>query len=381
MKPARPSDAPWPAARADAARTLADVAAALGAPVEGDGSIVVGELVHPRMAERPSDLAFVMEASAAAALAGSPVRAAVVARDIELPQGAVDGAVRVDNARYALAILLDIFAKPVHAAPGIHPSAVVDGSAGIGDDVSIGPLAYVGPGARIGRGTVVMSQVTIGAGARIGDDCLLHPGVRIGERVIVGDRAILHHNASIGADGFSFVTPEEPSFEQAKRRLDTVTVRNEGIRRINSIGTVILGNDVEVGANAAIDRANLGATVIGDGTKIDDLVMIGHNNSIGRDCLISGQAGVSGSCRIGDRVVLAGRAGIADHVTIGDDAVVGAGSGVWRDVGDKEIVAGYPALPKRDAVTRETNILRISRILKDLGELKKRLAALERRKG
>ncbi|MDJ0949771.1 MAG: UDP-3-O-(3-hydroxymyristoyl)glucosamine N-acyltransferase [Alphaproteobacteria bacterium] len=362
-------------------RTLAEIAAALGAEVSGDGEIEIREVVHPRMASSATDLAFVMDQGAVDGLVDSPICAAVVADGLTLPDDLLAGVIQVRNPRYALAMLLDLFDKPPHAPAGIHPSAVVDRTARLGDGVSVGALSYIGPEAEIGAGTVVMPQVSVGAGARIGADCLLHPGVRVGERVIVGDRAILQHNASIGADGFSYVTPDEPSFEQAKKRSRDVTVQNQDIRRINSIGTVILGNDVEVGANAAIDRANLGATTIGDGTKIDNLVMIGHNNRIGEGCLISGHVGISGSCRIGDRVVLAGRAGVADHITIGDDVVVGAGSGVWRDVDDKQIVAGYPALPKSEALAREANIGRIRRILKDLGDLRKRVAELEKKDG
>lgn len=379
MNPAHPIQAQAPDTSASR-HTLADIAKALDAPLTGDGAIEIREVVHPLMARADTDLGFVMDAGILDALADSPLRAAVVAAGIEPPAGALAGHVTVDNPRYALAILLDIFAKPVHAPVGVHPSAVVDPSAELAADVSIGALAYIGPGAAIGRGTAIMSQATVGAGARVGADCVLHPGVRIGERVVVGDRAIIQHNASIGADGFSYVTPHEPSFEVAKRMTDKVDVQNLSIRRINSIGTVILGDDVEIGANTAIDRANLGATTIGDGTKIDNLVLIGHNNRIGGNCLISGHVGVSGSCRIGDRVVLAGRAGIADHIKIGDDAVVAAGSGVWRNVEEKQIVAGFPALPKRDAFEREANIGRLKRVLRDLGDIKNRLAAVEQKK-
>jgi UDP-3-O-[3-hydroxymyristoyl] glucosamine N-acyltransferase len=278
-----------------------------------------------------------------------------------------------------LAALLDLFTKPVHAPPGIAPSAVIDPSAKIGATVSIGPLATVGPDADIGAGTIIMAQVTIGAAAKVGADCLFHPGARIGERVVIGDRAIVHHNASIGADGFSFVTPEVASHERAKHGGDTATARNRGIRRINSIGTVIIGNDVEIGASAAIDRANLGATTIGDGTKIDNHVQIAHNVTIGKDCLLSGQTGISGSVKIGDRVVMAGKSAVVDHVTIGDDVVVGGGSAVWRDVAPGQVMVGYPAVPRNEAFEREVNIGRLKRIIKDVTALKRRLTVMERK--
>lgn len=359
--------------------TLAEIAAALDATVVGDGTLPVAEVVHPLMAERETDLGFVMDQATADSLGNGPLRTAVVAESVTLPKGALAGHIPVGNPRYALAVLLDIFDRPVHSTPGIHTSAVVDAGAELGKGVSIGPLAYVGPEARIGRDSVIMAQATVGAGARLGANCLIHPGARIGERVVLGDRVTLQHNASVGADGFSYVTPGQATFEQARHRGRHVSVQNVGIRRINSVGTVILGDDVEIGAGACIDRANLGATVIGRGTKIDNLVTVGHNNRIGEDCLISGQVGISGSCRIGDRVVIAGQAGIADHIRVGDDAVIGAGSGVWRDVGDKEIVAGYPALPKHDAIEREANIGRIRRILRDLADIKNRLRSLERK--
>lgn len=377
MNANRQAKHPRPQSQPGGGRTLADVAAALDAPLTGDGSLLVREIVHPAMASAESDLAFVMEQRLVGSLAGGPVRAAVVAEGIEVPAGLLAGHVSVPDPRYALAILLDLFEKPVHAPEGVHPSAVVEPTAALGEGVSIGALSYVGPGAEIGPNSIVMPHVTVGAQARIGADCLLHSGVRIGERVVIGNRVIIQHNAAIGADGFSYVTEGEPSFEVAKRRIDRVEVQNLSIRRINSIGTVIVGDDVEIGANAAIDRANIGATTIGDGTKIDNLVMIAHNNSIGSNCLMSGQVGISGSCRIGDRVVLAGQTGVADHLSIGDDAVVAAGSGIWRDVGDKEIVGGYPALPKREALEREANIRRLSRVLRDLEDLRKRIVALE----
>lgn len=360
-----------------ATHVLGEIAEALDAEVSGDGSIVVDALVYPTMAKSATDLAIVMDQGLVEGVANGPIRAAIIARNIALPAGALDGHVRVDDARNALAILLDIFDKPVHAPLGVHPSAVVDASAALGDAVSIGALAYVGPGAVIGRNTIIMPQVTVGAGARIGADCLLHPGARVGERVVIGDRVILQMNACIGADGFSYTTPGVASFESAKWQPEENDTQNLEIRRINSIGTVVLGDDVEVGALASIDRANIGATTIGDGTKIDDLVMIGHNNRIGGNCLMSGQVGISGSCVIGDRVVLAGGAGIADHIKIGDDAVVGAKSCVWRDVGDKALVAGYPALPKKQAFARELNVGRLDRLFRDLAKMKRRLATLE----
>jgi UDP-3-O-[3-hydroxymyristoyl] glucosamine N-acyltransferase len=206
----------------------------------------------------------------------------------------------------------------------------------------------------------------------IGRDCLFHPGVRIGDRVVIGDRVILQHNVSLGADGFSYAGPT-PGGHPAGPDAGALT-------RINSLGTVILGDDVEVGANSAIDRATLAATRIGRNTKIDNLVQIGHNAEIGENCLICGMTGISGSVQIGDRVVLAGGVGVADHVTIQSDAMIAAGSGVVSDVPAKGEMFGYPAVPRKRAFEQIKYLARARALFTEFGELKKRIAALEQAK-
>jgi UDP-3-O-[3-hydroxymyristoyl] glucosamine N-acyltransferase len=199
----------------------------------------------------------------------------------------------------------------------------------------------------------------------------LHPGVRIGDRVVVGDRAILQHNVSLGADGFSYATPEP-----AARAGEAASV----LPRINSIGTVVLEDDVEIGANSAVDRATLAATRIGRNTKIDNLVQIGHNVAIGENCLICGMVGISGSVKIGDRVVLAGGVGVTDHVTIGSDAMIAGGSGVASNVPAKAIMAGYPAVSRERAFEQVKHLARLRALFAEVGDLKKRIAALEQTK-
>jgi UDP-3-O-[3-hydroxymyristoyl] glucosamine N-acyltransferase len=358
---------------------FAEIAETLGAPVQGDGSLTVARLVHPLEASRVDDLIFVMDPALAARLAESPVRCAVLAEGIAPAEGALDAWVHVKRARFALAILMDLFERLPHAPPGVHPSAVVEPTATLGEGVSVGALAYIGPGARIGDGTILMPQTYVAADARIGSHCLLYSGVRIGEEVVVGDRVIIHYNATIGSDGFSFVTPQTASHEAAKTGGDTVTATLDGIYRIASIGTVRIGDDVEIGAGTAIDRSNIGSTVIGRGTKIDNHCQIGHNVRVGEDCLLSGQVGLAGSVRLGNRVVLAGQVGVADHLTVGDDAVVGGGSGVWRNVEPRQVVAGYPALPKTEALRREADIARLPQLLRDVAALKKLVAEMRQR--
>jgi UDP-3-O-[3-hydroxymyristoyl] glucosamine N-acyltransferase len=357
--------------------TLQEIARALDASVVGDASLTAAQMVHPLQARSKTDLIFIMEPALLAALPQLPTRIAVVAEGIAIPDGALDGFIVVKRARLALAKLLELFDKPVHAYAGIHPSAIVDPSAKIGENVSIGALAYVGPNAVVGNNTIVMPHVTVGAEAVVGENVLLHPGVRIGERVVLGNRVIIHHNASIGADGFSFVTPEAGSIESARQSGGKIEAQNTEIIRINSIGTVVLEDDVEVGACTTIDRANLGATIVKKGTKIDNLVMIGHNNTVGSNCLIVSQVGISGSCKIGDRVVLAGQSGLKDHLKIGDDAIVMARAGVMWDVEPKSVVVGEPAMPQREYFQNLAYINKLKKMNKDLKDMKARLAELE----
>jgi UDP-3-O-[3-hydroxymyristoyl] glucosamine N-acyltransferase len=353
---------------------LTDIAAALNAVCHGDGSIEVTRAAHPTEAEGPGDLALAMDPALADLLAGSKAHAAVVAEGADLPD-TIKGWIVVPRPRYAMAGLLEMFARPVHVTPGIHPQTAIDSTARIGDNVSIGPFVSVGPHAVIADNVVLLSNVSVGAEARIGTGTLIHAGVRVGERVVIGERCILHPNAAIGNDGFSFVTPEPGSVESAKAS-GTVEGTNRLIHRVNSIGTVIIGDDVEIGAGSCVDRGTVVATRIGSGTKIDNLVQIGHNVEIGTNCMLCGQVGLAGSVKVGDRVVLAGQVGVADHTRIGHDSVVGASSGVGTDVPPRSVYFGTPAIPKKQAFEQFKNLSRLTRLLNDVRELKKRVSAL-----
>ena len=350
---------------------LRDIAAALSAPVEGDGSIEIAGIADPAHASG-SELALAMTRESVPALAHTKARAVIVALKVAAAVDRFDAVIKVEHPRQALAVLTRLFERPVHRGSGIHPSAVIAPDAQVDDGASIGPLSVIGPRARVGAGTAILAHVTVGADAVIGRDCLIHPGARIGDRVVIGNRVILQHNVSLGADGFSYAAPapgEHPAGPEGS-----------ALTRINSLGTVIIGDDVEIGANSAIDRATLAATRIGRNTKIDNLVQIGHNAEIGENCLICGMVGISGSVQIGDRVVLAGGVGVADHVTIQSDALIAAGSGVIRDVPAKGEMFGYPAVPRKRAFEQIKYLARARALFTEFGELKKRIAALEQTK-
>ena len=363
--------------------SIKELAHQLDATCEGSPDVAVNQVVHPRLAMQPTDLVMALSPEAFEALRRSPANVVVVPGNLPIPQDLWDNqqiiaAIKVKRPRVALAHLLSVFDKPVHLESGVHPTAIVDPTATIAPHVSIGAYVVIGPNVTIGSGTRLLPHVSLGADVTLGNDVLLHPGVRIGDRCKLGHRVIIHHNASIGADGFSFVTPEAGSIESAKSS-GKVDAQNTDFIRINSIGAVTLGDDVEVGACACIDRGNLTDTVIGRGTKIDNLVMIGHNNTIGENCLIVSQAGVAGSCTLGNRVVIAGQAGMADHITIGDDAIVMAQSGVTKEVPAKAVVFGSPAEPRREAARKLFTLERAKNTTQELKRLQEQVARLESR--
>ncbi len=358
-------------------KSLNELAGLLGAQVVGDGAFTVTAVAHPVFAPHRETLALAMDEGSHALLHRTHAGAAVVAAGMEIDTERFAGGLAVEGRhRVALALLTRLFSPPLHFTPGVHSCAVVDPAATIGDGASVGPLCVVGPDARVGPGAVLLSQVTVAAGAEVGAGSILHPGVRIGENCVVGQGCILHHNASIGADGFGFVTAEEGSVESAQRTGE-VSALNFDIRRIDALGNVIVGENVEIGAGACIDRGTLGPTRIGDGTKIDNLVQIGHNVTVGENVMIAGSTGIAGSVKIGDRAVIGGMVGIADHRTIGEDAIIAAKAGIARDVEPRSVYAGFPARPIKEHRSLEMDQLRIGRALRRLRALTERVDRLE----
>ncbi len=361
-------------------KSIQELAHAVQGEVVGNPEFNVRNLVHPRLIKSNEDLAVILEPEAVQLLQlhAQTIKAALVPKGIEIPEGLLEAYIVVEKPRVALATLLHIFKiPPVHEA-GIHPTALVHETAQVHPSVSVGPYVVIGPNVAIDEDSIILPHVTIGAESKLGKNCLLYSGVRIGEEILIGNNVVIHNNASIGADGFSYVTPETGSIESAKKSGGKIEAQNTEIIKIHSIGNVIIEDDVEIGACATIDRANLGPTHIKKGTKIDNLVMIGHNNTIGENCLIVAQVGVAGSCKVGDRVVLAGQAGLKDHLSIGDDAIVMAQSGLMNDVEAKSIVVGAPAIPQREAFQQFALLGRLGDMRKDLAQLKKRVQELEK---
>jgi UDP-3-O-[3-hydroxymyristoyl] glucosamine N-acyltransferase len=347
--------------------------------VQGDGSVLVDRFITPNEIQGETDLPLVASPSVANALLAAPqlpIRAAVVSEEAadRLPAllDRLAGVLLVERPRFALVALNRIFAPPPYADPGINPSAFVHESAQIDPTASIGANVTVTPNVRIGPRSRILSNVTIRENAVVGADCLLHPGVRIGPRVRIGDRVIINPNACIGSDGFSFATEETSQLEFARTGKGINNSSDILIQeRIDSNGTVVLEDDVEVGACTTVDLATLGECRIKRGTKIDNLVQIGHNNNIGENCLICAQVGIAGSCEIGDGVVLAGQVGVGDHLTIGDRSIMLGGADVTRSVDAACIYYGAPAQPYRDAMRTQVSLKHLGAMRKELRELRK----------
>ncbi len=260
---------------------------------------------------------------------------------------------------------------------GIHPTAVVDETATIGDRVAIGPNVVIGPGSTVGDNTVIMAGCVIGGKVTIGRNCLFHPGCLVADYVQIGNRVIMQQGASIGSDGFSYVTEKMSNIERRLAGITPLAKERNSNLKIPNIGNVVIEDDVEIGANATIDRATVGSTKIGAGSKIDNLVMVAHNCTIGTDVLIISQSAVAGSCKIHDRAILAGQVGLKDHITIGADAIVEAQAGVITDIEEDAIVLGSPALPARETLTNIAYNRKGEQMYKQLRALQKKVDELE----
>ncbi|MFN0134386.1 MAG: UDP-3-O-(3-hydroxymyristoyl)glucosamine N-acyltransferase [Phycisphaerales bacterium] len=337
--------------------TTGSIAKAVGGEIIGAADLVIRG-VNSLDRAAAEDLAFIRSATYARDWAASRAGAALVTRGIEVPNHnpANRALIVVSDADVALNKVLEAFAPPpLLATPGVHPSAAVDPSARVGMGATIGPMCVIEAGATIGDGAILMAQVFVGVGASVGAKTTIHPQVSIGTRCTIGRACLIHSGVVIGADGFGFIPAPD----------------GRGLQKVPHIGHVEIGDQVEIGANSCIDRGKFGATTIGSGTKIDNLVQIGHNCQVGRACLICGQTGLAGSAIIGDGVILAGQSGVADNITVGAHARLGARAGLLRDLPAGETWLGYPAHPARDCLRNWSATLTLAQRLRRLEEANK----------
>jgi UDP-3-O-[3-hydroxymyristoyl] glucosamine N-acyltransferase len=336
-------------------RSLGELARLVDGVLEGDPAIGIRRLQSLDRAEA-GDLAFVAGSRQVTEAAGSRASAFVAGADVSLPGRAV---IRVADPHLAVSVLLRVFHPEPVPPVGVHPTAAIAPSARVAADAAVLAFCVVGADSVVESRAVLHPHVYVGDRCRVGEGSVLHPHVVLREDVEVGRRVIIHPGAVLGADGFGY------AFDGRSHR------------KIPQVGRVVVEDDVEIGANVAVDRATLGETVIGRGTKIDNLVQIGHNTVVGADSIIVAQVGISGSCQIGRGVVLGGQVGVADHVTVGDGARAGAQTGIAGNVAPGATVFGTPAMAVGVARRALVALPRLPELLRTVRRLEQRVAKLE----
>jgi len=341
-------------------KTLSELAHYVGGRVIGDGSVVIHKIAAIDEAS-PGEITFLVQPRYRKFLAQCRASAVIVAPgvadDSELTSTL--SFLETSNPYLAFAKVLQLFYPPRQFNGVVSPNAHVDSSAVLDENVTVFPLAFVGPRVRIGKGSVVFPGVFLGAESRIGTDCVLHPNVVVREGCQLGDRVILHAGVIIGSDGFGYAA-----------------AGNQRIK-IPQIGTVVIEDDVEIGANATVDRATLGRTVIARGVKIDNLVQIAHNVVVGEHSVIAAQAGIAGSTQLGKNVTIAGQAGIVNHVKIGDGAMIGPQSGIPKSVPAGAVLSGgIAAAPHHEWLKVMTLLPQLPKLWSTVRRLEKRVALI-----
>lgn len=332
---------------------LKELAKLVGGEVVGDAEVVIKGVASLEEAKE-GDITFCVNHKYLPLL--FKTRASAIIVDKNFPENGKP-MIRADNPYSAVAKILNLL-KEEKKEDQIHPTAVIGKNVEIGKGVSIGAYAVIEEGVRIGEKTVISAHTYIGKKAIIGKETFIHPRVTIGERVVIGNKVVIESGTVIGSEGFGY-------YEE-----------NNRYHKIPHLGTVIIEDEVEIGANVTIDRATLGKTWIKRGTKIDNLVQIAHNVTIGENCIIVAQVGISGSVKIGDGVILAGQVGVCDHLTIGEGVKVAARSVVTKDIPPHSFVSGYPARDHKEERKIKASLPRLPSLLKEIQEIKKKLNTL-----
>ena len=341
-------------------RTLKEIAALVSGDVAGNADAVITGVAGIEDAHE-GDITFIANPKYLPFLSRTRASAVIVGRGMEAEAGTA--LLRVDNPSLAFTKVVSfILPEDIRHPSGVHKAAVVSAAASLGKNTGIGACAVIEDGARIGDNAVIYPNCFIGRNASIGSNTIVYSNVSIRENVRIGSNVIIHAGSVIGSDGFGFVTVD-------------------GIHhKIPQVGTVIIEDDVEIGANCTIDRARFDKTVIGKGTKLDNLVHIAHNVITGRNCLIVAQVGVSGSTTIGNNVILAGQVGVVGHVTIGDNTIVMAKSGISKNVPENSVLYGVPAQPVNEAKKLHAYVNGLPRMHQTIKDLKARIEQLEKKR-
>lgn len=337
-------------------KTLREIADFLGAEIIGDPGVVIKGVAGIKEAKE-GDITFISNSKYLNYVLETKASAVIASQVIK---GFAKPIIKTRDPSLASSKIAQLFyPKKKICNQGIHSTAILGKEVKLGKDISIGPYVVIEDNVEIGDSCIIYSGVFIGYDTTIGQDCIIYPNVSIRENTQIGDRVIIHNGTVVGSDGFGY---------------DTVNGKHH---KIPQLGSVVIEDDVEIGANVTIDRARLDKTIIGKGTKIDNLVQIAHNVVTGQNCIIVAQAGIAGSTTIGNKVTIAGQAGISGHITIGDNVTVGGQAGVVRSIPANTFVSGYPARPHKQATKINAYIQRLPHLNETITRLKKRVEKLE----
>ncbi|MBA4416957.1 MAG: UDP-3-O-(3-hydroxymyristoyl)glucosamine N-acyltransferase [Syntrophus sp. (in: bacteria)] len=334
--------------------TLKEIAEAINGRLLGDGAIPISGISSIKEAKK-GDITFIADPAYKKYLGESRASAIILGDDLEADDLKEENIIYVKNPAQAYVGVAQLFIKPRDMLKGIHPAAVVSEGVHIGDGVVVSPYVFVGKGTVIEGNVILYPFAYIGENVQIGEDTTIYPHVTVCDGAIIGKRVTIHGGAVIGSDGFGYIWDGKSHM------------------KIPQLGIVEIGDDVEIGANTTIDRASLGRTVIRRGVKIDNLVQIAHNVSIGENSIIVSQVGIAGSAVIGRNVVLAGQVGVKDHTTIGDNVKAGGGTGITKNVPENSLIMGYPHLPHREWAKLQSYLKRLPKLFEKIRKIERKL--------
>lgn len=335
-------------------KTLREIADLVNGVLLGDGDIEITGVTNLEDAGT-ADISFAVPPHLEKAARSGAAAVIIPVNTAEFSKPAI----MVDNPRAAFTELLKVYTPKIMIESGVHPTAVLGKNVMLGENVAIMAYAVIDDHAKIGNDTIVYPHVYIGQEVAVGSECIIYPNVTVREKCHIGSRTILHSGAVIGSDGFGFITAHGRH------------------QKVPQVGNVVIEDDVEIGANVTIDRATTGSTLVKQGTKIDNLVHLAHNVTVGENCFFVAQTGIAGSVKIGNNVTFAGQTGCSGHITIGDNCVFAARSAPIGNVPAGSFYAGFPARPHKEWLRGEASANRVPDLLKKVKELEKRLAAIE----
>lgn len=337
-------------------KTLKEIAEFVGGDCLGNPNIVITGISGIKEA-REGDITFLANDKYLPCVEDTLASAIIVSRNVKITSKPV---IQTDDPSLAFAKIASlIFNNEAKHFEGIHPTAILGKNVKLGENIALGPYVVIGEKAELGDNTVIYPNCFIGSSVKIGKDSLIYSNVSIRENVLIGNRVIIHSGTVVGSDGFGFATVKGAH------------------HKIPQIGIVVIEDDVEIGANVTIDRARFDKTIIGRGTKIDNLVQIAHNVVIGQNSIIVAQAGISGSTVIGNNVTIAGQAGLVGHITVGDGAILAAQAGITKSVPANSFVSGYPAKPHHEALRVNACVQNLPKLYETVKELKKKIVELQ----